>query len=95
MWSSASCSPDWATDLVDLTRHRLAEIADSLSSLRREADGLAAEAQWDSDAARGFRQDAAALVDDVAALTADVEHLHDDLLVVRAHASQSAEWGCR
>lgn len=91
---TASCTDDWATDLIDLTRSRLAEIADALSSLRLEAEGLAAEARWDSDAARAFRRDAEALTSDVAALASDVEQLHDDLLVTRAHAAQRANWGC-
>lgn len=94
MLFTASCTDSWATDQIDLARFRLAAIADAVAGLRPEAEGLAAEARWDSDAAHGFRRAAEIIAADVAGLACEIEQLRDDLIVTRAHAVQRALWGC-
>lgn len=91
---TTSCLGDPSTDLIDLARHRLAQIGEELSSIRSDATRSAAETRWESDAARAFHRDADALAADISALASDVAQLRDDLATTRALAAQGGFTVC-
>lgn len=93
---SATCSAhtNWMTDVVDLARRQLRDVADRLAHAQFRADDLVAQTDWQSGAAVLFRFQAGLWRDELRRVESDVHRLNDDLVRTRVAIIDRALASC-